>query len=112
MARRTHKTLAGKIELDHRAGCAGNRLINDVVRGAYCPSCRVGEMSSTGSPSRNFRTERATGLTKATSRATRPRRNPQALRRIQRAFGIDAAVRYATGRGDVLQVVGGRRERR
>lgn len=108
MARRTHRTVAGPIELDHRAGCPGDRLQRDAVRGAYCPSCRVGEMSSTASPSRNFRGERATGITRATSRATRPRarRNPQALRRIERAFGIDAAVRYATGRGDVLQGVG------
>ncbi|HEV2069471.1 MAG TPA: hypothetical protein VGR26_06735, partial [Acidimicrobiales bacterium] len=107
MARRTHKTLAGEIELDHRAGCRGDRLVNDRVRGAYCPVCRVGEMSSTSSPSRNFRAERAIGITSATSRAarSRARRNPRALRRIERAFGIDAAVRFATGRSDVLQGV-------
>jgi hypothetical protein len=93
MARRTHRLPIGDITIDHRAGCRGDRLMNDAVRGAYCPSCRVAAMSSDRSPSRNRRAERATGLPATTRRRRRP--TVQALRRVEKAFGTDAAIRFA-----------------
>lgn len=96
MARRTHRLPIGDIVIDHRAGCRSDRLVNDAVRGAYCPSCRVAAMSSDSSPSRNRRSERATALP-GTTRRNRPAKRPsvQALRRVERAFGVETAIRLA-----------------
>jgi hypothetical protein len=95
-----------EVVLDHRAGCTSASFVNDAVRGAYCPSCRAAAMPSDRSPSRNRRTgvapgvghraEKATGLPPAGRRPTRRRRpSLEAVRRVERAFGVDAAIRFA-----------------